>query len=114
MKVLCLCHGGNVRSVALAFVLKHEHGHEAIAAGQWTCSPKTMHMLCKWADKIVVMQPQIAECVPPPFRAKTVCVDVGPDRFGVYIHPDLLEMVRSGAVALTGIRAGEVELEGVE
>lgn len=96
MKYLCVCDGGNVRSAALAFVLKQEKRREAIAVGRLCVSPETMRMLCVWADRIVVMQRHMTESILPEYAAKVRAVDVGPDRFGIFIHPELLPMVRTG------------------
>ena len=49
MKILCICKGGNVRSVALTQAIK-EDGHEAIAIGTDHISAETLLMLGKWAD----------------------------------------------------------------
>ncbi len=54
MKVLCICEGGNVRSVAMAQYLK-ENGHEAIAIGEKYTTDETFDMLSNWADKIMFM-----------------------------------------------------------
>ncbi len=97
-KFLCICDGGNVRSQAMVVALKELHRQEAIAIGRWRVSPLTMEMLCSWADKIIVMQPHMVESVPAQFHGKTVCVDVGEDRFGIQVHPELWVMVQSGAV----------------
>lgn len=104
MKFLCICDGGNVRSHALAYVLHDRFGHEAIPVGRLRVSAETMEMMCEWADVIVVMQPYMEESVPKleERRHKLRCVDVGIDRFGIYIHPELLEMVERGAAWLIG------------
>lgn len=52
MKVLCICEGGNVRSVALAQLIK-EKGHDAIAIGIDHVSVETNDMLMIWADKVI-------------------------------------------------------------
>jgi predicted protein tyrosine phosphatase len=94
---LTVCDGGNVRSVALAFVLKWERGQEAIAIGRIHVSEETMNMMCEWADRIVIMEPHMDESIPLEFRDKLLCCDVGPDRYGIHIHNELLEQVRVGA-----------------
>ena len=57
-KVLCICEGGNVRSVAMAQHLK-EIGHEAIAIGYKYTSEETRKILYKWADRIVFLKDYI-------------------------------------------------------
>lgn len=100
MKFLCICDGGNVRSHGMAVALKELHRHEAIAIGRWRVSPQTMDMLAMWADKIIIMEPHMMESVPPNFRDKVSCVDVGPDTFGLHVHPDLWAKVQAGAIGL--------------
>lgn len=91
MKILCICHGGNVRSVALKFLLHQKYKHDALACGQAFNTPETIKMLCGWADYIVVVQPGIAECVSEEYRKKTFCYNIGEDRFGYAFHPELIK-----------------------
>ena len=97
VKFLCVCDGGNVRSVALAFVLHEQMNHEAIPVGRLRVSKDTMSMLCTWADVVVILQPHMDESIPKKFKNKLLCVDVGPDRYGIWIHPELLPQVQEGA-----------------
>lgn len=97
MRFLCICEGGNVRSRAMAYVLHDLKGHEAIPIGRRWASLTTLHMMCLWADVVVVMQPEIASCVPKEFRSKVKVVDVGPDRYGLHIPADLLAQCQAGA-----------------
>lgn len=100
VKFLCVCDGGNVRSHALAFVLHDFHGVEAIPIGRLRVSPHTMDTMCLWADTIVLMQPHMIESIPIDHHHKVTCVDVGIDRFGIYVHPELLDLVKAGAEQL--------------
>ena len=52
MKILCICEGGNVRSVAMAEILK-DRGNNAIAIGMQYIDKDTLLILTKWADKII-------------------------------------------------------------
>lgn len=109
MKFLCVCDGGNVRSVGMAFALKHREdlsctGDEAIAIGRGNTSMDTLAMLCEWADRIIIMQPHMKESIGLKYIHKIVCVDVGPDRYGVYVHPELLQQVRAGVQAIQGAK----------
>lgn len=104
MKFLCVCDGGNVRSQALAYILHDERGHEAIPVGRLRLSADTLRMLCVWADIIVIMQPHMEESIAPEFKPKLRCADVGVDRFGIWIHPELLPMVRTAADWLLGVK----------
>lgn len=101
-KYLCVCDGGNVRSHALAYILHDLLGHEAIAVGRIRISSITMDLMCIWADTIVIMQPHMQESIDEKYHNKLKCVDVGTDRYGIWIHPDLLPQVKAGAEWLTG------------
>lgn len=61
MKVLCICEHGNVRSVALAYLIKTIYGHEAIAVGHKNVSKDTMDMLMMWADKSIDVTKLVGE-----------------------------------------------------
>lgn len=108
-KFLCICDGGNVRSRALAFRLKWDHHQEAIAIGRFNTSPATMDMLCNWADYIVLMQPHMSESVPEKYHSKIVVIDVGPDVWGIELHPQLNQMTQEGANWLVGKAYSEVK-----
>jgi len=99
MKILTICKGGLVRSVALASVLRYEVGHDAIAYGVEKGTPETMRMLCAWADRIVVMQEEYREatkqyCYSASHGCSLCVCDVGPDVWSNPLHPDLLLKVR--------------------
>lgn len=93
MKVLCICQGGNSRSVACAYVLKYFFNQDALACSQEKNTPETIEMLCSWADHICVMQPQFGEVVPEKYREKVTVIDVGPDVWCNGLHPDLVNKV---------------------
>lgn len=97
VKLLCVCEGGTVRSVSLAWVLKYEHGQDAIAASWLKNSQETLDLLAKWADRIVVLQPKFSSKFES-FKAKLVVFDVGPDIWVNPLHPKLLEIVRRFAL----------------
>ncbi len=80
MKFACMCAGGNVRSVAMAYALK-EKGHDALACGAIN-SLETREMIFQWADRILVMHQPLLKFVPPQFSNKLILVDVGPDPIG--------------------------------
>lgn len=86
-----------MRSVALAYVLHDLHKHEALAAGWRRIFPDTLMMLCEWADYIVVMETHFADRIPEEFHHKVRVVDVGPDRFGMSINPELLMFLENVA-----------------
>lgn len=95
IKFLCICENGNNRSVFMAYRLKR-HGHEALAAGWRNASPETLIMLCRWADRIVVMQQGFELRIPQQFRNKAVILDVGPDRWGPQWHRELKTIIYAG------------------
>lgn len=89
MKVLCVCHGGNVRSVGLKSLLQTRVTvcYDALACGVISNSDETIEMLCAWADAIVIMHPSIRKSIPPKYAVLTY--DVGEDVWGNAFHPDL-------------------------
>lgn len=78
MKILCICANGNSRSVALAYILKEELGHEAIAVGFYTAKKETRKMLCEWADRIIVCYRGKQHWIEEEYRHKLKIYDVGP------------------------------------
>lgn len=94
MKYLCVCEGGNVRSVTLAYILKDERGLEALAMGWKPNSDETKQMLYEWADTIIVMQAAFEDKIPQEYRGKVIVCDVGPDRWGRSLDPGLGDLIR--------------------
>ena len=94
MKILCLCERGNSRSVALAWLLKDGLNLDAIAAGVKAMGNDTKHMLCKWADKIILVQEELKEFVPEEYWDKMVIWEVGRDRFFRGFEQDLLNQYK--------------------
>ncbi len=79
-----------MRSHALSFLLHDKYKHESIAVGLRWMQPDTKEMLCKWADRIVLMETRFWEWIPEEFYSKILVVDVGQDRYGLTINPELL------------------------
>lgn len=98
-KVLCVCHAGMVRSVAMTWALK-ARGLDSIAIGINAHSDATKQMMFEWADLVVVMESAIK--IPDIYQPKTVIVDVGPDRFHTPSHPELQSMVHQATADLFG------------
>ena len=92
MKILCLCERGNSRSVALAWILKDQMGHDAIAGGMRTMSDRTKRILYKWADKVILVDKTFENEIPEEYRNKLKVWDVGPDRFFRGFELELLNM----------------------
>lgn len=98
MKVLCLCAGGNVRSVTMAHILK-ERGHDALAASLSFNAPETLRLLCAWAEKVIIVgEATLRSGLPGECQPKTVLHDVGPDRWGVPFHPELRSLCEQFAL----------------
>ena len=95
MKILCLCHGGNVRSATLAWLLK-DRGHDAIPLGLWRAGADTLAMLSTWADIITVAEAPMHLEVPGEYRGKVVDWGiVGPDVWRRPMHTSLLSMYQT-------------------
>ena len=91
-KFLCICQGGNSRSVALAYVLKYGTPHEALSASWEKNTPETLEMLFRWADYIFVLQKQFDQFVPVQWWNKLKVLDVGEDRWCNGLHPELVTL----------------------
>lgn len=94
MKYLCVCQGGNVRSVTLAYILKYERGLEALAMGWEPNTQETRDMLCDWADLIIVMETHMKDKLPERYHDKVKVCDVGPDRWFRSLDSDLGSVIR--------------------
>lgn len=95
MKILTVCQRGNCRSVSLGYYLKDWKGYnDVVACGIQTTSPETFAMLAEWADKILVpAERSVWEMIPEKFRKKGVHIDIGADRWGNPMHPELLQLM---------------------
>lgn len=89
-KILCICERGNSRSVALAYLLKDGLNQDAIAMGIHTAGDDTKEMLYQWAESIILVDKRLEEEIPEQYHHKMVIWDVGPDRYFLGFHPDLL------------------------
>ena len=93
MKVLCVCQGGNTRSVAMAYVLKKYYRIDALACGYRDNTPETLTMLYQWADLIIAMAGRVWKRIPEEYKSKAKLCDVGSDRWGsIQREKDLLGM----------------------
>lgn len=90
MKILCVCEHGNVRSATLARMLKHL-GYETLAAGVKRNSQKTLEMLIDWSDKTYAVEHEIMNQLPD--SDKVELFDLGPDVWGIVMHPDLIKKI---------------------
>lgn len=106
-KILCVCNGGNYRSVALAEALKGTYGCEAISSSSYWLSRETTLMLCRWADIIAPVDVRDCAHLPEPdltywkncvmwdseFTMKIRVFEIGKDIWGNTSHPDLVAMI---------------------
>ena len=63
MKIVTMCRGGNVRSVAAKMILSRCLRHEVIAIGADNTNYDTKRFLFNWADRIVIMHPDLLKYV---------------------------------------------------
>jgi len=99
-RILCLCQGGNVRSVHAAYVLKYGYNVDALAASWEKNSPDTLNVLYRWADRIMLVEDHHIEHVPASFRKKVVNLGIGPDRWAA-LNRDLINVVTNSLARLT-------------
>lgn len=90
-KVLCVCSGGNSRSVCLAFLLKSFFKIDALSSGVDFNSLETMQMLYGWADAIIVVDKELEDRIPKKFKKKVMVWDVGPDVYFLGYKKELIE-----------------------
>lgn len=113
MRILCVCNGGNCRSVATAEILKGVYGHEAIAIGTYWFKPDSVRMLCGWADVILPVEPLEAKLPEPDltkwraspvwlseFDGKRKVIPLGPDVWG---HTNWEAIKQAAHVALKAV-----------
>lgn len=81
MKIVCCCAAGNSRSASLEYLLKHEHGHDALSLGLDIHSEECKNFLFDWADKIIVCTTKTSNKVPERYADKTLVWDVGDDTY---------------------------------
>jgi len=91
MKVLTVCAAGTVRSGSMALASKQHGNPDTIQCGVDSNSPATLRMLEGWADQIWIAESAMADH----FLAKEKIVDMalGPDRWGIPLHPDLMALL---------------------
>jgi len=93
MKIVTMCRGGNVRSVAAKMVLNRYFGHEVIAIGYDNTNNETKKLVFDWADRIVIMSMEIWDLALASHDAeyghKFNILDVGQDVWGDPFKVDL-------------------------
>jgi hypothetical protein len=105
MKILTVCEGGNVRSVTLGCLLKYyfRGNHEVIAASASKLKSPTLQMLVDWADTVLVVDLDIEEMLGRKIdhgHGKIKLAHLGPDIWGMSMHPDLTPRAHAVLVEL--------------
>ncbi len=93
-KFLCVCQAGIVRSGAMATAIKMDLHQEALQCGVAINSKETIDMLSNWADCIILMTPDFLKHIDPKHTSKVIVFDVGEDRWGNPMDPELYQMVQ--------------------
>ncbi len=106
MNYLCVCQGGCVRSVALAYALKYRpNGNNAIAVGIDHMGHDLLEWepLCEWADFVLTVSPLVTAAVKTilvfgEFRPELIEILIGDDVWGLTQGPynaDLMQKVHT-------------------
>lgn len=88
MKLLCVCEQGQVRSVALAGILK-KRKFDVLACGVNANSKETLDMLIAWADTVIALSKKVQDKLPK--DEKVVLLDIGYDNWGNPTDPELIK-----------------------
>jgi hypothetical protein len=89
-RILVACRGGNVRSVAVAFLLKYKYSCDALAASFEKNDALTLALLMEWAETVIVTEGEHVRLVKEAYRDKVQLVDIGPDRWANPFDHELL------------------------
>lgn len=108
MKVLCVCEHGNVRSVALAYLLKTIYSHEALSCGIRNMSQETKRTLFTWADKVIALDADVFLGIAAfsalnekgKYSDKLHLVDVGKDKWFNAKDQELLHILYKNLVTV--------------
>ena len=94
-KILCICRGGNIRSVSLKHTLNETGRYDALALGPEFNTPETCEMLYRWADIIIVASSELAKLIPQEWHVKLEVWHIGPDIWGTPWHENLRQTWRN-------------------
>lgn len=96
IRILCVCEMGNVRSVGTRRRLNRRGYRNVIAIGAINTNDKTLAMLYKWADKILIAEPWMGQYLPDDTDNKIVKeFTIGPDVFGNPIKQSLQDIIKT-------------------
>lgn len=94
MKILCLGRKGDIRSVALAWLLKGTRGHDAIAVGMRHMGKDTRKIMLDWADLIILLHEKCQEGIPEEYWGKLKIWEIGrADEYFKEFDKHLIEML---------------------
>jgi hypothetical protein len=95
-RILVLCRGGRVRSVAVRKWLQDESDIDCdvLAAGLAKNSRETIEMLVAWSDVVLVCAAHLLAEFSWLDSPKVWVVEIGSDIWGAENHPDLRRRVR--------------------
>jgi galactitol-specific phosphotransferase system IIB component len=94
MKILILCDKGINRSHTLASRLKWVgDGHDILTAGIETNDEDTLLMLQRWADVIIITDPDQEMALTHPYMFKCQLWNIGPDKYPRPYNKELLAIV---------------------
>lgn len=115
-RVLCVCQGGNCRSVHLAYLLKYRYNVDALAVGFEKNSQETLNLLCQWADAIIVVEGKYRDNIADEWYEKVHVMDVGEDQWFAP-NGELLklfdEKIRTRIRSVNGVIACPNEVAGM-
>ncbi len=85
----------------MAYVLKYHFDVDAITGSLAKNSTRTLHDLYAWADHVILMDKHLREryAYHGLGEEKLVLCDVGQDQWMNPLHPDLLSIVHTWAIA---------------
>ena len=69
-KILCVCRSGRLRSVETKRSLNEKGYFNVLSVGGLLVTPKTLNMLCKWADIILLAKATHGKNVEQKYRNK--------------------------------------------
>lgn len=76
----------------MAYTLKYNFNQEAVPVSYAKLSQQSLDYFSKWADKIILMQPQFEDKFKG-WKEKLVILDVGPDRWLNPLHSEIQKIV---------------------
>ena len=86
IKILCVCRSGRTRSVLAKTELNRRGYLDVIAVGGLKLPPRTLNMLCDWAEVILLAKPRHGKYIDLKYKEKIVTE--------FYIGDDLEGMIK--------------------